>query len=134
MEKPHKKLDAWKLSMELSRAIYRLTAGYPGEEKFGLVSPMRRAAVSIPSNIAEGAARSSGNEFRNFLSIARGSLSELDTQLDLSEALGFISPQSRREVDPLLIRMDKMLYALRQSTKKADSCAPLAPSRTHALT
>ena len=59
MDKPHKKLDVWKLSMELSRRIYHLTAGYPGEEKFGLISQMRRAAVSIPSNLAEGAARSS---------------------------------------------------------------------------
>ena len=53
MDKPHKKLDVWKLSMELSRAIYRLTAGFPGEERFGLVSQMRRAAVSVPSSLAE---------------------------------------------------------------------------------
>jgi len=61
MDKPHKKLDVWKLSMELSRGIYRLTTGYPSEERFGLVSQMRRAAVSVPSNIAEGAARDSNN-------------------------------------------------------------------------
>jgi four helix bundle protein len=117
MDKPHKKLDVWKLSMELSRRIYHLTAGYPGEEKFGLVSQMRRAAVSIPSNLAEGAARSSDNEFRNFLSIARSSLSELDTQLDLSQQLGFITVESRSEVDGLLTRVDKMLYALYQLKK-----------------
>jgi len=70
--------------------VYRLTAAYPNEERFGLVSQMRRAAVSIPSNIAEGAARDSDNEFRNFLSIARSSLSELDTQFDLSYDLGFV--------------------------------------------
>ena len=115
MDKPHKKLDVWKLSMELSRTIYRLTAAYPGEEKFGLVSQMRRAAVSIPSNLAEGAARSSNNEFRNFLSIARSSLSELDTQLDLSQQLGFITEKSRSEVDGILARIDKMLYALHRS-------------------
>ena len=115
MDKPHKKLDVWKLSMELSRRIYHLTAGYPGEERFGLVSQMRRAAVSIPSNLAEGAARSSNNEFRNFLSIARSSLSELDTQLDLSRQLGFITEQSRSEVDAVLTRIDKMLYALYRS-------------------
>jgi len=117
MDKPHKKLDVWKASMQLSRTIYRLTAGYPSEERFGLISQMRRAAVSIPSNLAEGAARSSNNEFRNFLSIARGSLSELDTQLDLSEELGFITEHSRSEVDRLMTRIDKMLYALRQSKK-----------------
>jgi four helix bundle protein len=121
MDKPHKKLDVWKLSIELSRRIYDLTGGYPGEEKFGLVSQMRRAAVSIASNVAEGAARSSNNEFRNFLSIARGSLSELDTQLDLSQQLGFITEQCRSEVDGLLIRIDKMLYALYESKKSVVS-------------
>jgi len=117
MEKPQKKLDVWRLSMELTKSVYRLTAGYPAEEKFGLVSQMRRAAVSVPSNLAEGAARSSDNEFRNFLSIARSSLSELDTQLDLSQQLGFITVESRSEVDGLLTRVDKMLYALYQLKK-----------------
>lgn len=119
MDKPHKKLDVWKLSMELTREVYRLTADYPAEEKFGLVSQMRRAAVSIPSNLAEGAARSSNNEFRNFLSIARSSLSELDTQLDLSRNLGFITAQAREAIDALLTRIDKMLYALHQSKRAA---------------
>jgi four helix bundle protein len=119
MEKPHKKLDVWKLSMVLARAIYRLTADYPTEERFGLVSQMRRAAAGVPSNIAEGAARDSANEFRHFLSIARSSLSELDTQLDLSRDLGFVTEQSRSEIDPLLTRIDKMLYALHQLKKSA---------------
>jgi len=119
MDKPHKKLDVWKLSMELSRVVYRLTTGYPSEERFGLVSQMRRAAVSVPSNIAEGAARDSNNEFRHFLSIARRSLSELDTQLDLSQDLGFIAETSRSEIDRLLTRIDKMLYALHQLKKRA---------------
>jgi len=119
MDKPHKKLDVWKLSMELSRVVYRLTTGYPSEERFGLVSQMRRAAVSVPSNIAEGAARDSNNEFRHFLSIARSSLSELDTQLDLSQDLGFITETSKSEIDQLLTRIDKMLYALHQLKKSA---------------
>jgi len=119
MDKPHKKLDVWKLSMELSRVVYRLTTGYPSEERFGLVSQMRRAAVSVPSNIAEGAARDSNNEFRHFLSIGRSSLSELDTQLDLSQDLGFIAETSRSEIDRLLTRIDKMLYALHQLKKRA---------------
>lgn len=103
--------------MALAKMIYRLTANYPSDEKYGLISQLRRAAVSIPSNIAEGAARRSSNEFRNYLSIARGSLSELDTQLDLSLQLDFITEQSRSEVDALLTRIDKMLYALYQSKK-----------------
>ena len=112
LDKPHKKLDVWALSMELSRTVYRLTAAFPKDERFGLVSQLRRAAVSIPSNIAEGAARDSDNEFRNFLSIARGSLSELDTQLDLSYDLGFIPERFRSEMDALLLRIDRMLYEL----------------------
>jgi four helix bundle protein len=112
VDKPHKKLDVWVLSMELSRTVYRLTAAFPKDERFGLVSQLRRAAVSIPSNIAEGAARDSDNEFRNFLSIARDSLSELDTQLDLSYDFGFIPERFRPELEALLLRIDRMLYAL----------------------
>jgi four helix bundle protein len=118
MKKPHKNLDVWTVSMELARTVYRLTAAYPDQERFGLVSQMRRAAVSVPSNIAEGAARDSDNEFRNFLSIARSSLSELDTQFDLSCDLGFVPEQSRAEVDELLLRVDRMLYALHRLKKK----------------
>src|SRR5262245_40496824 len=103
MDKPHKKLDVWRLLMELARKLYRLTAPYPQEERYGLAAQMRRAAVGVPSNLAEGAARASRKEFRQFLSIARGSLSELDTQLDLSEELCLISSAARREFDSMLI-------------------------------
>ena len=89
MEKPHKKLDLWKAAIELAKAIYSIMAQFPFEERFGLITQMRRAAVSIVSNIAEGAARQGKKEFRNFLSMAQGSLSELDTQLELSLLLGF---------------------------------------------
>ena len=90
MEKPHKKLRAWQLGMEITLDIYRITKVFPPEEKFGLVSQMRRCAVSIPSNLAEGAARKTKKEFLNFLSISQGSLSELDTQLELAKQLDFI--------------------------------------------
>jgi four helix bundle protein len=112
MDKPHKKLDVWQLSMELTGTVYRLTSILPSEEKFGLASQMRRAAVSVPSNIAEGAARTSLNEFKQFLSIARGSLSELDTQLDLCQQLKLIATPTRQKLDAMMIRIDKMLYAL----------------------
>lgn len=81
VDKPHKKLVVWQKAMALALVLYEATKSFPDEEKYRLVSQMRRAAVSIPSNLAEGAARSSHKELRQFISIARGSLSELDTQV-----------------------------------------------------
>ena len=85
----HKDLDIWKLSMDLVEDIYRLTQNFPTEEKYGIVSQMRRAIVSVPSNIAEGAARKGNKENIQFLYIALSSLSELDTQLIIAERLHF---------------------------------------------
>ena len=81
MEKPHKKLDAWKLSMDLVIDVYQRTERFPGQERYSLIDQIRRATISIPSNIAEGAARQTKKEFTNYLHIAQGSLSELDTQI-----------------------------------------------------
>ncbi|KAA9131707.1 four helix bundle protein [Marinihelvus fidelis] len=81
------RLDAWKVAVELVVEIYEYTVAFPAVERFGITSQMRRAAISIPSNIAEGAARGSTMEFRRFLRIARGSLAELETQVHLAEAL-----------------------------------------------
>jgi four helix bundle protein len=86
----HKDLDVWKESMILAKEVYHLTKGFPKEEIYGLTSQMRRCSVSIPSNIAEGAARSSDKELIQFLYISLGSLSELETQLLLSRDLGFV--------------------------------------------
>ncbi|MDT8448662.1 MAG: four helix bundle protein [Wenzhouxiangellaceae bacterium] len=80
----------WKRSMRLVRSVYSATASFPDEEKFGLVTQLRRCAVSVPSNIAEGAARSSAKEFRRFLLMARGSLMEMDTQIWIAKDLGFL--------------------------------------------
>src|SRR5579859_7016456 len=82
-------LLVWKKGISLAKAVYKLTAEFPPEEKFGLISQMRRAAVSVPSNIAEGQARNTTGEFVQFISHAEGSLAELDTQLVLSAELGF---------------------------------------------
>lgn len=90
--------------MLLVEDVYRLTQTFPGEEKFGLVSQMRRAAISVPSNIAEGTARNGDKEFLNFLGIARGSLSELETQLQLTSKLGLAGA----EVNDLLSRVDDL--------------------------
>jgi len=88
--KGHKDLEVWKKSMDFVVAIYKDTAGFPREEIYGLTNQMRRAAVSIPSNIAEGAARNGKKEFIQFLYIAMGSLSELETQIIITERLRYI--------------------------------------------
>ena len=85
-----KELLVWKKSIELVTEIYEITAAFPSEEKFGLVSQVRRAAVSIPSNIAEGNARRSSADYIQFLKIARGSGAEVETQIVISKNLGFI--------------------------------------------
>ena len=85
----HKDLDVWKKAMGVVEAVYKITAGFPKEELYGLTSQVRRAAVSIPSNLAEGAARNSDKEFVQFLHITLGSLAELETQCILAERLGF---------------------------------------------
>ncbi|MCD9096638.1 four helix bundle protein [Luteimonas fraxinea] len=89
MARPHHDLKVWQEAMVLATEIYAATASFPNDERFGLVSQLRRAAVSVPSNIAEGCARASDRELLHFLHVARGSLAELDTQLRLSERLGF---------------------------------------------
>jgi len=88
--RPHYKLDVWKNSMDLVDRIYETTNKFPSDERFGLTSQMRRSAVSVPSNIAEGAARKSQAEFANFLNIAKGSLSELETQVIISKRQQYI--------------------------------------------
>jgi four helix bundle protein len=87
----HKDLLVWKEAMELAKLVYQATASFPREEMYGLTGQMRRAAVSIPSNLAEGAGRGSDREFKQFLLVARGSLSELETQVLLAQDLGYIS-------------------------------------------
>jgi four helix bundle protein len=121
--KHYKELLVWQKGMNLAKLVYKLTVRFPSEERFGLTSQMRRAAVSVSSNIAEGQARRSTNEFLQFLSIAEGSLAELDTQLSLSVELGF---SQQAEVEPSLKEIDelqKMLVALK---RKLSSYSPLA--------
>src|SRR5262249_3045343 len=87
----YKDLLVWQKAIELVTQVYIVTRSFPREELYGLTSQIRRAAVSVPSNIAEGQARLSPGEFRQFLGIARGSLAELDTQLIIAEKLGYIT-------------------------------------------
>ena len=119
MEKPHKKLDAWKLSMDLVIDVYQATSKFPGGERYSLTDQIRRAASSIPSNIAEGAARQTKKEFANYLHMAQGSLSELDTQLELAKRLGYLDEEAWKPLDARMERIDKMISGLiRHLTKK----------------
>jgi four helix bundle protein len=112
MEKPHKKLDGWKLSMDRAIDVYRTTNSFPSQEKYSLVDQIRRATISIPSNIAEGAARQTKKEFANYLHIAQGSLSELDTQLELARRLGYTDDQTWGTLSERMERIDKLLSGL----------------------
>ena len=88
--KSHKDLDVYKKSLDLVVDVYKMTRSFPKEEKYGLCSQLQRAAVSIPSNIAEGAARKNDKEFIQFLHIALGSAAEIETQVEISKRLGYI--------------------------------------------
>jgi four helix bundle protein len=105
-------LQVWQRSMEMTEAIYRLTQGFPREEVFGLTSQLRRAAVSIPSNIAEGQARLNTREFRQFLGTARGSNCELQTQLEIARRLGLGDSQLIKEAESLSHQIGKMIFAI----------------------
>ena len=104
-------LQVWQRSMELTVAVYRLTQHFPREEAFGLTSQLRRSAVSVPSNIAEGHGRMNPREFKHFLLIARASNFELQTQLELSGALGFADIQLLNSTQEISDDVEKMLFA-----------------------
>ena len=114
--RPHYNLEAWKKSMMLVKTIYQITQGFPKEELFCLVSQMRRAAISVPSNLAEGAARKGRKEFSQFINIARGSISELETQVLISKDLGYLDEQ--HEVFNLMDNVSRLLTGLHKSVSK----------------
>ena len=110
----YKQLQIWQKAITLTKLIYKLTDGFPDRERFGLTSQMRRAVVSVPSNIAEGQARHGTREFLQFLSHASGSLAELETQVFLSEELGFCEHADVAQVNDCIAELQKMLAAIRQ--------------------
>ena len=112
--KDYKELKVWQNSFELTKEIYMITKGFPEDEKYGLTSQIRRASVSIPSNIAEGANRGSPKEFIRFLHIAAGSAAELETQLLLAEEIGLLN-KSISESKEKLQEVIRMLYGLIRS-------------------
>lgn len=110
--KTHKDLDVWKKSIDFVTEIYKITFQFPEEEKFGLTSQIRRASISIASNIAEGAARKGKTEFKHFLYIALSSAAELETQIIISQNLDYISKENYKLLLERLNTISKMIYGL----------------------
>ena len=117
MTKPHHKLKVWQKSRQFVKEIYQITTKLPAEEKFGLTSQMRRAAISIPSNIAEGAGRNSRKEYINFLGICQGSIAELETQILIAKDLGHFNNHSAQPLLKELDEISKMIIGLKKSLK-----------------
>ena len=133
--RPHHELRVWRDAIDLVAKLYVLNAGFPADERFGLTAQMRRAAVSVPSNIAEGAARGSRKDFLRFLMIARGSLSELDTQARIAGTLGFCDEAAIvDDIEDLqgalgsLIKAQKALLDHSQAAKPPTSQAAQRPT------
>ena len=110
-------LKIWKKAIELSKEVYLLCQNLPQDEKFGLINQLKRSAISIPSNIAEGAGRNSNREFIQFLGIANGSTYELQTQIILCEALNLLSQNQIKNVLELISEVQKMNYVFQQKLK-----------------
>lgn len=116
--KSFRDLRVWQLGVELSVAVYRLTETFPRDEIYGLTSQMRRAAASVPSNISEGHAREHTKEFLHYLSVAQGSLAELDTQLEIARRLGYCQDGDYTKLEAEIASLGRQLYALRDALKR----------------
>lgn len=108
----YKDLNVWKASMELVCEVYEVTRNFPDTERYGLTSQMRRCAISVPSNIAEGWSRNSARSFISYLNIAAGSMSELLTQLEIARRINYISAERMQALEHRGIQISKMLYML----------------------
>jgi len=112
MAQSYRDLLVWQRSIQMSLAIYRLTQGFPKEELFGLTSQVRRAGVSVPSNIAEGYGRMTVGEYKQFLGMARGSNQEVQTQLFIACELGYGNMETLKQAEGLSVEVGKMLTAM----------------------
>ncbi|MGH9408305.1 MAG: four helix bundle protein [Vicinamibacterales bacterium] len=113
--KSHTDLEAWQVGMEMVTGMYKVTARFPGEERYGLTAQIRRAAVSVPSNVAAGQGRGAGRGTIHFLRIALGSLAEVDTQLEIAIRLGFVPASVCEDVRELMVSTGKLVSGLRRA-------------------
>ena len=126
----YRDLEVWQLSMRRVELVFQLTQRLPDDQRFGLASQMQRAAISIPSNIAEGHAKRSGKDYQRHLRIAAGSTAELETQLELCVRLGFTDRQSVREAWTVSQRVAQMLSRLIQVVSASPNPKGIKPRRT----
>jgi four helix bundle protein len=116
--RPHERLEVWSKAIDFVVAVYKASERFPKEEKFGLTSQIRRAAVSVPANIAEGAARSTSKEFAYFLANAQGSASELETELLIARRLGYLEETAYAQVRSELEQIGRMIVGLTNHLKR----------------
>ena len=116
--KSYRDLEVWQRSMQFAKRIYQVTQAFPSDERFGLTNQLRRASVSVPSNLAEGHARFGAGEFSRFISIAMGSIAEIETQVLLSQDLGYLKQTTTEELLAELETIGKMLRGLAKSIGK----------------
>jgi len=128
MIKSHRDLIVWQKSMTLTVEIYRLTRSLPTREQFGLVSQLQRAAVSIPANIAEGHSRGSRGDYRRHISVARGSLAEMETHLELARRLGLVPERASATAESLTTEVGRMLSTLLYRLKQTPGSIRRSPT------
>ncbi len=128
MAKTFRDLLVWQKAMELTTEIYRLTEKFPKSETYGLTSQIRRATISIASNIAEGCGRSTKRDFRSFVDIARGSSYEVHTQLLIAARLNYITADTLKQAEPMVVEIAKMLTGLSNYLIQAPSTPPKKPN------
>jgi four helix bundle protein len=116
--RPHEKLDVWKRAIDFVVTVYRMTESFPRDERFGLISQIRRAAVSVAANIAEGAGRHTSKEFKYFLSNAQGSVSELATELLIAQRLGYLKKEAFDMGNSELTSIGRMIFGLSRSLSR----------------
>ncbi|MGA0545470.1 four helix bundle protein [Brevundimonas sp. VNH65] len=118
LPRSHRDLKLWQISLDVTETLYRVTAGWPKHEQYGLISQVRRAAVSVPANVAEGAGRRTPGEFAHFVGIARGSLAELETLLIVARRLDYLDEPTYRAILNDLLELGRMTTGLLRSLEE----------------